>query len=136
MLSGKIDLSDEKLDRLLSSMGYRLEVTRRPVPPSLNRSERRSWKLHREISRHLDESWLEQWNPVIRENLERLTSQVRGEPHKGNSGLWDQLIIERNLREIRRVLTGLDRQSIEMREVSPFSGVLSEDERHRTLDAA
>jgi len=31
-LSGKVDLSDEQLDRLLSCMGYRLEVTRRPVP--------------------------------------------------------------------------------------------------------
>jgi hypothetical protein len=41
-LSGKVDLSDEQLDRLLSCMGYRLEVTRRPVTPDLNRSERRS----------------------------------------------------------------------------------------------
>lgn len=38
-LSGKVNLSDEQLDRLLSGMGYRLEVVRRPVMPELTRSE-------------------------------------------------------------------------------------------------
>jgi plasmid maintenance system antidote protein VapI len=33
-LSGKVELSDEQLDRLLSCMGCRLEVVRRPVAPS------------------------------------------------------------------------------------------------------
>ena len=37
-LSGKVELSDEQLDRLLSCMGYRLEVVRRPVVPELTRS--------------------------------------------------------------------------------------------------
>ena len=47
-LSGRVDLSDDQLDRLLSCMGYRLEVVRRPVVPELTRSERRSWRLHRQ----------------------------------------------------------------------------------------
>jgi hypothetical protein len=80
-LSGKVDLSDEQLDRLLSCMGYRLEVVRRPVAPDLTRSERRSWRLH-------------------------------------------------------RVLTGLDRDSIEMREVSPMSGLLPHSERQAVLQEA
>ena len=50
-LSGKVDLSDEHLDRLLSCLGYRLEVVRRPVEPKLTRSERRSWQLHRLASK-------------------------------------------------------------------------------------
>src|SRR6266567_3305533 len=49
-LSGKVELSDDQLDRLLSCMGYRLEVTRRPVVPELTRSERRSWRLHCRLS--------------------------------------------------------------------------------------
>jgi hypothetical protein len=36
ILSGWTDLSDDQLDRLLSCMGYRLEVTRRPVIPELS----------------------------------------------------------------------------------------------------
>ena len=35
-------------------MGYRLQVVRRPVTPDLTRSERRSWQLHRTLSRQLD----------------------------------------------------------------------------------
>jgi hypothetical protein len=37
--------TDDQLDRLLSCMGYRLEVTRRPVVHELTRSERRSCRL-------------------------------------------------------------------------------------------
>jgi len=37
---------------------------------------------------------------------------------------------------LHRVLTGLDRDSIEMREVSPMSGLLSQEERSRVLAAA
>lgn len=49
-LPGKADLGDERLDRLLSCMGYRLEIIRRPVVPDLNRSGRRSWRLHCRLS--------------------------------------------------------------------------------------
>ncbi len=52
-LSAKVDLSDDQLDRLLSCMGYRLEVERRAVVPDLTRRERRSWTLHRQLSAHL-----------------------------------------------------------------------------------
>ena len=68
-LSGKVDLSDEQLDRLLSCMGYRLEVVRRPVTPDLTRSERRSWRLHRQLSSLLTKDSLEEWRPVIERNL-------------------------------------------------------------------
>src|ERR1700733_16173219 len=80
-LSGKVDLSDEQLDRLLSCMGYRLEVVRRPVIPDLTRSERRSWRLHRQLSNLLTKRSLEEWRPVIERNLRRLRSSVTGQPH-------------------------------------------------------
>jgi plasmid maintenance system antidote protein VapI len=41
-LSGRVELSDDMLDRLLSCLGYRLEVVRRPVNSELRRSEERS----------------------------------------------------------------------------------------------
>jgi hypothetical protein len=44
--SGTVEQSDDQLDRLLYCMGYRLEVTRRPVVPELTRFERRSWRFH------------------------------------------------------------------------------------------
>ena len=37
-LSGRVEMSDDMLDRLLSCMGFRLEVLQRPVRRELGRS--------------------------------------------------------------------------------------------------
>ncbi len=132
-LAGKVDLSDEQLDRLLSCMGYRLEVVRRPVTPRLTRSERRSWVLHRQISVHLSRAALDQWRPGIEKNLLRLSGGVTGQPHERNLARWKQLVEDGDVPGLHRVLTGLDRNSIEMREVSPLGGVLPESERLQVL---
>lgn len=129
MLSGKIDMSDEQLGRLLGCMGRRLEVIRRSVTPNLTRSERRSWLLHRDLSTSLDRSRLEEWQPTIRRNLSRLRTGVRGQPHERNLERWQSLVDPGDVPGLHRVLTGLDRNSIEMREVSPLSGLLPPDVR-------
>ncbi len=133
MLSGKIEMSDEQLDRLLSCMGRRLEVVRRPVTPRLTRSERRSWHLHRQLSTALTRSRLEEWRPTVTRNLTRLRGGVQGQPHERNLERWEWLIQNGDVPGLHRVLTGLDRDSIEMREVSPLAGLLSPEERRRML---
>lgn len=135
-LSGKVDLSDEQLDRLLSCMGYRLEVVRRPVKPTLTRSERRSWQLHRRLSTHLTRGSLEQWRPTIERNFERLRRRVTGQPHSRHLDRWTLLVERNDVSGLHRVLTGLDRESIEMREVSPMGGLLPEGERREVLAKA
>lgn len=135
-LSGRVELSDDQLDRLLSCMGYRLQVTRSAVLPDLTRSERRSWRLHREVSSLLTPSTLDEWRPVIGRNLKRLDEHVHGEPHRRNLQRWHLLVDGGDVRGIRRVLTGLDRDSIEMREVSPMGGILTAERRARVLSAA
>lgn len=135
-LSDKVELSDEQLDRLLSCMGYRLEVTRRPVVPDLTRSERRSWRLHCRLATRLTPASLTEWRPVIDRNLHRLRSQVTGQPHTRNLDHWSQLVEDGDVLGLHRVLTGLDRDSIEMREVSPMSGLLPETERLAALREA
>ncbi|MGH8993634.1 MAG: helix-turn-helix domain-containing protein [Acidimicrobiia bacterium] len=132
-LSGKVDLSDDQLDRLLSCMGYQLEVVRRPVLADLTRSERRSWGLHRRLSTHLTRSSLEAWRVTIERNLERLRGSVQGQPHLRNLDRWQSLIDRRDVPGLHRVLTSLDRASIEMREVSPMGGLLSDEERSDVL---
>lgn len=132
-LSGKVDLSDEQLDRLLSCMGYRLEVTRRSVVPDLTRSERRSWRLHRQLSTHLNRNSLESWMPKLQRNLDRELHSVRGEVHLGHVERWRRLIEDRDTPGLRRMMTGLDRESIEMREVSPMGGLLPDEERLEVL---
>lgn len=135
-LSGRIHLSDEQLDRLLSCMGYRLEVVRRPAVPHLTRSEWRSWRLHRQLATHLTRSSLAQWRPTIERNLERLRGTVRGQPHLRNLDRWESLLDRCDVPGFHRVLTGLDRDSIEMREVSPVGGLLPDEERLRALQLA
>jgi transcriptional regulator with XRE-family HTH domain len=135
-LSGRVDLSDEQLDRLLSCMGRRLEVVRRPVVPELTRSERRSWQLHRRLSTLLSRQTFEDWRPTIERNLDRLDDRVTGQPHERNLDRWRQLVYRGDLPGLHRVLTGLDRDSIEMREVSPMSGLLPDEQRREVLGLA
>jgi transcriptional regulator with XRE-family HTH domain len=135
-LSETVHLSDDQLDRLLSCMGYRLEVVRRPVLPDLTRSEWRSWRLHRRLSTHLTPSSFEQWRPTIERNLERLRSTVRGQPHLRNLDRWKLLLDRSDVTGFHRILTGLDRDSIEMREVSPVGGLLPNEERMEALQRA
>lgn len=132
-LSDKVELSDDQLDRLLSCMGYRLEITRQPINPELTRSERRSWKLHREIARHLTRSTLTQWQPTIERNLRQLRSGVSGQPHLRNLDRWESLVKLGDMPGLHRVLTGLSRDCIEMREVSPMTGLLTDEERIHVL---
>jgi hypothetical protein len=68
--------------------------------------------------------------------LERLRNGVSGEPHGRNLDRWMSLIDRGDVSGLRRVLTGLDRDSIEMREVSPMGGLLSQDERMDVLQMA
>ncbi len=72
---------------------------------------------------------------MIDGNLERLRRGVTGEPHTRNLNRWTSLVEKGDVLGIQRVLTGLDRNSIEMREVSPMGGLLSQDERSDVLAA-
>lgn len=132
-LSGRVDMSDEMLDRLLSCMGYQLEVVRRPVRPHVTRSVERSWRLHRQLSPHLSPETLKKWRPTIYGNLRRLQGSVQGQPHTRNLGRWRKLVRDSDVPGIRRVMTGLDTDSIEMREVSPLGGLLPQDELSQVL---
>jgi transcriptional regulator with XRE-family HTH domain len=135
-LSGRGHLSDEMLDRLLSCMGYRLEVIRRPVRHELGRSPKRSWELHRRLSSHLTSTTLNEWRPTVLRNLSRLREGTRGQPHLRNLDRWQRLIDDGDVSGLHRVMTGLDTDSIEMREVSPMRGLLSQHERSEILGLA
>lgn len=131
--SGKVEMSDSQLDRLLSCMGYRLEVTRRTVVPDLTHSERRSWMLHRRLSSLLTKDSFEDWRPRLLSNLENTRSSVRGSIHLESVEGWTRLIVSDDVVGLHRTMTGLDRRCIEMREVSPFSGLLPDHERLQVL---
>ncbi len=72
----------------------------------------------------------------MEENLTRLRERVSGQPHERNLDRWQTLVESEDLGGIKRMLTGLDRDSIEMREVSPMRGLLSQEERYEVLSGA
>lgn len=133
MLTGKAPLSDDMLARLLGCMGLNLIVERRAERPDMTRSERRSWALHRRLAESLDGRSLASWTPKIRENLARIRSATRGEPHQGNIDRWQRVIEGQDVRAIRRWMTSVEREAVEMREVSPFGGLLPEEARREVL---
>lgn len=133
MLHDRIEMSDEMLDRLLSCMGYRLEVVRRPIRVELDRASERRWRLHERLVRELSPETWKRWRPIVKRNLEQLRSSTRGEPHRRNLERWSDLVRTNDLRGIRLLMTGLDTESIQMREVSPLGGLLSEQERREVL---
>lgn len=135
-LSGRVEMSDDMLNRLLSCMGFRLEVVRRPVRRELSRSSERSWRLHRRLSSHLTSETLDEWRPTIVRNVERLRGTVQGQPHIRNLERWRQLVRDRDVSGLRHAMTGVDIDSVEMREVSPMGGLMSQDERSEVLGLA
>lgn len=134
LLSGRIEISDEMLDRLLSCVGYRLEVVRRPVRVQLDRSSRRRWRMHQLLVSQLSPETLKQWTPTIRRNLRQLRRDTRGEPHMSNLDRWQRLVSSGDVRGLRLVMTGLDTDSIQMREVSPLGGLLPDGDRQHVLE--
>ena len=74
--------------------------------------------------------------PVTLRNLDRLGNEVTGQPDERNLERWRQLVDRGDVPGMHRVLTGLDRDSIEMREVSPMSGLLPDDQRRDVLRRA
>jgi hypothetical protein len=113
--------------------GYRIEVVRRPVREDLGRSSERSWRLHRRLAMHLTLQELDEWRPTVPRNLQRLRDGTRGQPHLRNLDRWQRLILDRDLSGLRRVMTWLDTDSAQTREVSPLGGLLPQDERSEVL---
>ena len=91
---------------------------------------------HRRLSTLPNRESFKDWRPTIERNLDRLSEQVTGQPNERNLDHWRQLVDCGDLPGMHRVLTGLDRDSIEMREVSPVSGLLPGEQRREVLKLA
>lgn len=131
-VSGKLEPSEPTLELLLSSLGLRVDFEVSPVP--LERTKRRSWLLHRRISEKLGRSGIDEpgWARMQR-NLDRVRSNTQGAVHERNLDRWQDIIDQRSLRALHRVLVDTSTDGIEMREVSPMTGFLTEDERLSVL---
>lgn len=134
-LSGQKPIGNIVLQRLLGCLGYRAEYTLTVEKPQLTRHEKRSWALHRHISIRYTDSDFRAIKPRLLANLDLVWEMSQGEPYETNILEWREVIDRDDWLEIRQVLTGLDCHSIEMREVSPMRGLLSDSERREVLAA-
>lgn len=100
----------------------------------MERTKRRSWLLHRQISRKLGIAGVDDsgWERMQR-NLDRVRLNVQGVVHERNLDRWQRIIDSKGLRDLHRVLVDTSPDGIEMREVSPMTGFLTEDERLSVL---
>ena len=121
------------LDRALRAMGTSLEEERpEPRPGVLERREDRvTLELHREVAKIL----IEHPSLVLEmaaANIRLLRTRVRGESALAWVNEWELLVNNGRLGPIIDVALGIDERSIDMRQTSPFGGVLTQQQR---LDA-
>jgi hypothetical protein len=72
---------------------------------------------------------------IARRNIERMRKTVRGPQAHGWLDEWEQLIHDAGPRLVD-ALVGEDEHSVDLRQVSPFAGVLSDPERLAAIERA
>lgn len=92
-----------------------------------DRADRRSLAYHRAVAKRLD-------RPMVDEALHRVWKwRDEGKLDQRYAGEWEE-ILGRPLSEIRSVLASDDARGRDLRQNSPFAGMLSEPERRRILE--
>ena len=127
-VSGKLEPSEPTLELLLFGLGLQVGFEISPVP--MERTKRRSWLLHRQISHKLGVSGIDDSGWVrMQRSVDRVRSNSQGSVHQRNLDRWQRIIDSRSLRDLQRVLIDTSDEGIGMREVSPMTGFLTEGER-------
>lgn len=127
-MTGRLEPSEPTLDLLLSSLGIHVEFDLSPV--RMERTKQRSWLLHRRISHKLGTTGIDSsgWE-LMQRNLDRVRQNTQGYVHERNLDRWQRITDDQSIRELHRVLVDTSDVGIGMREVSPMTGFLTEDER-------
>lgn len=133
-VNGRESLTDDMLERLLSPMGVNVRHSWIVTPVQHTRSERLSWKLHLRISELLTGETFQSWQPRLFSNIDKQRRSNRGPENQRRIDQWEQLVQDGDLQGIRRSLTDPGPEGIRMREVSPFAGLLPQEDRSRILD--
>ena len=133
-VNGRVGLSLDMFTYLMSSLGQSVTVRVEITPADLNRSDRRSWLLNRAVALKMDAVSLDEWRPRIESNINRLRNVVHGEPHEQNLTRWEKLVKAGDVRALKRVMLDVSPDGIAMRNVSPFAGTLTPEERMAALE--
>lgn len=128
--NGRIQL--DTLRRALAALDAEVSVRVTPLAtPHLERREERvALELHKKVAEHL----LRDADATLA-NVNRISTEARRRVDPYTAALldeWMRLADARDLPGLLHAMTATDQHSIDMRQVGPFNGVLSHDER---LDA-
>jgi transcriptional regulator with XRE-family HTH domain len=127
--TGRREPTVPTLDRLVRAAGFTLEWILQPTQPRpLTREERRSLFVHRAIARKLLAD-----PPGVLAHARRNLMTIRAANREGSANRWldqwDKLLAVGSIAAIVGVLTSHDEQARELRQNTPFAGVLSESDR-------
>lgn len=128
--AGRVTPSVPTLDRLLQACGYTIDVVPDVDPPRWTRVEEKSLAIHRQIAARLLQ------NPVptikkARTNLARLRGADAGHSARWIDE-WDA-ILDRSPDEIATAMLARTQRGIDLRQMTPFAGVVSDAERRKAL---
>lgn len=132
-VNGRENLTDDMLERLLSPMGVMVRHWWTAAEAQHTRSERLSWRFHLRISELLTSEVFPSWEPKLLSNIDRQRRSNRGPENQRRIDRWEQLVQEGDIQGMRRPLIDPGPEGIRMREVSPFAGLLPQEDRSQIL---
>lgn len=125
------------IERALQAMGT--NATTESASSNQNNLERREDRVTLELHRAVAHKLIADPAPVLLRaaaNIDTLRSRVRGNEAQLWVDEWESLIADRAIGAIVDISLGTDPWSINMRQTSPFAGILTEQERLAALEKA
>ncbi|HEX4059017.1 MAG TPA: hypothetical protein VHX87_11980 [Galbitalea sp.] len=129
------------INRALNALGEDVVIgsRRRIAENSQSQLDRREERVTRELHRAVALKLVEDPEAVLRvvpSNIDRLRQQVRGADASSWLEEWAELSQSRRIGDLIDVMLGADRRSINMRQTSPFGGVLNRADRLEAIERA
>jgi transcriptional regulator with XRE-family HTH domain len=128
--SGRVTPSVSTLDRLLTACGYTIDIVPDIGTPRWTRVEEKSLAIHRQIAARLLQD-PEHTVKKARSNLVLLRNADRGHSARWLDE-WDDLL-DRPTDEIVTAMLARTQHAIDLRQMTPFAGVLTDSERRKAL---
>jgi transcriptional regulator with XRE-family HTH domain len=127
------------LQRALRAMGEETVIGTRPSPAAAARFDRKEQRLGLELHRKVAGKLIDDPEGILRNaasHLDRLRSTVHGPLAQSWVDEWRSLIESKNIGALVNVMLGGSQRDIDMRQVSPFDGMLTRGERVRVVERA
>lgn len=135
-ISNQQSLSDEMLQHLLSPLGVELHHRWETTPIRHTRHERLSWRFHLRLSELLTQQSFSSWKPKLLSNVDKQHRNSGGTENHGLIEQWRRMIEQDDIPGLRRVMTDPTPEGVRMRELTPFVGLLPQQDRTEILAEA